>query len=300
MKASKIMSAECALDMIKDNDTIAISAASMVGYPDYVVKCLEDRFVETQHPAALTLYSGCGHGNPVGYGADDRFAHKGFLKRHVCTHPQVVPKLGKFIDSGEIEAYAFPQGVVNHLYRCSAAKQPGLLTKIGIGTYCDPRQDGGKLNSATTEDLVEVMTIDGEEYLFYKSKPINVAILRGTTADERGNVTIEHESLKLEILEMALAAKSSGGKVIAQVKRTAAAGSLNAKDVVVPGELVDAVVVCEDVATYHRQTAGTIYSPYMSGEITCPAGAVSVPKEVWKPMISFAAGRLLRFIPALS
>ncbi|MCL2391790.1 MAG: hypothetical protein FWC66_04160 [Oscillospiraceae bacterium] len=280
MKINKIMSIEAALDLIKDGDTVAISSASMVGYPDYIVKCLEDRYIETKHPAALTLYAGCGHGNPVGYGADDRFAHPGFLKRTVCTHPQVVPKLGKFIDSGEIEAYAFPQGVVNHLYRCSAAKQPGLLTKIGIGTYCDPRQDGGKLNSATTENLVEVMVVDGEEYLFYKSKPIDVAILRGTTADERGNITIEHESLKLEILEIALAAKSSGGKVIVQAKRTAAEGSLNAKDVVVPGELVDAVVVCEDVEQYHRQTAGTVYSPYMSGELKCPAGAVSVPKEV--------------------
>jgi len=280
MKINKIMSVEAALDLIRDDDTIAISSASMVGYPDYIVKCLEDRYLETKHPGALTLYAGCGHGNPVGYGADDRFGHPGFLKRTVCTHPQVVPKLGKFIDSGEIEAYGFPQGVVNQLYRCSAAKQPGLLTKIGIGTYCDPRQDGGKLNSATTEDLVEVMVIDGEEYLFYKSKPIDVAIIRGTTADERGNITIEHESLKLEILEIALAAKSSGGKVIVQVKRTAAAGTLNAKDVVVPGEVVDAVVVCDDVKEYHRQTAGTVYNPYMSGELTCPDGAVSVPKEV--------------------
>jgi len=277
---NKVMGVNAALDMIKDEDTVAISSASMVGYPDYIVKCLEDRYIETKHPAGLTLYAGCGHGNPVGYGADDRFGHPGFLKRTVCTHPQVVPKLGKFIDSGEIEAYVFPQGVVNQLYRCCAAKQPGLMTKIGIGTYVDPRQDGGKLNSSTTEDLVELMVVDGEEYLFYKSKPVDVAIIRVTSADERGNLTIEEESLKLEILEIALAAKASGGKVIAQVKQVVAAGSLKAKDVVVPGEVVDAIVVCEDVALYHRQTAGTIYSPFMSGEMTCPPGAVSKPKEV--------------------
>jgi len=280
MKPSKVMDICAALDMIKDGDTIAISSASMVGYPDYIIKRLEDRYLETKHPAGLTLYAGCGHGNPVGYGADDRFGHPGFLKRTVCTHPQVVPKLGKFIDSDEIEAYVFPQGVVNQLYRCSAAKQPGLLTKIGIGTYCDPRQDGGKLNNITTEDLVELMIVDGEEYLFYKSNPIHVSVIRGTSADEYGNVTIEEEALKLELLEIALAAKSSGGKVIVQVRQAVAAGSLKAKDVVVPGELVDAVVVCEDVELYHRQTAGTVYSPFMSGELICPSGDVSKPKEV--------------------
>jgi len=280
MIANKVMDVFAALNMIQSGDAIAISSASMVGYPDYIVKCLEDRYLESKSPAGLTLYAGCGHGNPVGYGADDRFGHPGFLKRTVCTHPQVVPKLGKFIDSGAIEAYVFPQGVVNQLYRCSAAKQPGLLTKIGIGTYVDPRQDGGKLNSATTEDLVELMLINGEEYLFYKAKPINVAIIRGTSADERGNISIEEEALKLEILEIALAAKASGGKVLVQVKQVVAAGSLKARDVVVPGELVDAVVICEDVANYHRQTAGTVYSAFMSGELTWPPRAVSKPKDI--------------------
>jgi len=277
---TKVMDISSALDLIKCGDTIAISSASMVGYPEFIIKSLEERYIETQKPAALTLYAGCGHGNPVGYGADDRFGHPGFLKRTVCTHPQVVPKLGKFIDSGEIEAYAFPQGVVNQLYRCSAAKQPGLLTKIGIGTYVDPRQDGGKLNSATTEDLVELQVVDGEDYLFYKTRPIHVSVIRGTSADEDGNITIEEESLKLEVLEIAMAAKSSGGKVIVQVKNAVAKGSLKAKDVIVPGELVDAVVVCEDVANYHRQTAGTVYSPFMSGQLACPPGAVSEPKAV--------------------
>jgi propionate CoA-transferase len=251
----------------------------MVGYPDYYIKCLEDRYLETHHPAGLTLYAGCGHGNPLGYGADNRFGHPGFLKRTVCTHPDVVPYLRKYIESGEIECYVFPQGVVNQLYRCGAAKQPGLLTKIGIGTYIDPRQDGGKTNAATTEDLVELMVIDGEEYLFYKSKPIDVAVFRGTTADEHGNMTIEEEALKLELLETALAAKASGGKVIAQVKQVVVNGTLKAKEIVVPGELVDAVVVTKEPETYHRQTAGKIYSPYLSGELRCPPGAVAQPKE---------------------
>jgi len=274
------MDVSAALDLIRDGDTIVTTSASMVGYPEYVVKSLEDRFVESGHPGSLTLYNGCGQGSPLRYGASDRFGHPGFLKRTVCTHPNVVPVLGKLIDSNEIEAYVFPQGVLNQLFRCTAAKQPGLLTKIGIGTYIDPRQDGGKLNSKTTENLVELMELDGEEYLFFKTRPINVAIIRGTTADENGNLTIEEEALKLEILEVALAAKASNGKVIVQVKQAAAAGTLKAKEVVVPGELVDAVVVSKEQDEYHRQTAGTVYSPYMSGELLCPPGAVSKPKDV--------------------
>ena len=280
--SKKVMDASAAVGLIKDGDTIAISSASMVGYPDYVVKYLEDRYIADQHPAGLTLYAGCGHGNPLGYGADDRFGHPGFLKRTVCTHPDVVPNLRKYIESNEIECYVFPQGVVQQLYRCSAAKQPGLMTKIGIGTYIDPRQDGGKLNAKTTEDLVEVVTVEGEEYLFYKSRPIDVAIFRATSADENGNITIEEEALKLEILEIALAAKASKGKVIVQVKNVVSAGSLNANNVVVPGELVDAIVVCDDVEQYHKQTAATIYSPFMSGELRCPSGAVAQPKPVLK------------------
>ena len=277
---NKVMDVSSALDMIKDGDTIAISSASMVGFPEYVVKSLEDRYLETKHPAGLTLYAGCGQGSMIRYGAGDRFGHPGFLKRIVCTHPNVTPKVGKFIDSGEIEAYVFPQGVLNQLYRCVAAKQPGLLTKIGIGTYIDPRQDGGKLNGNTTEELVKLMTVDGEDYLFFKSKPIAVTVIRGTSADEQGNVTIEEEALKLEILEIALAAKASAGKVIVQVKQAVAAGTLKAKDVTVPGEIVDAVIVCREPEEYHRQTAGTIYSPFLSGELIRPPGAALKSKEV--------------------
>jgi propionate CoA-transferase len=277
---NKVMGGSEAAQLIKDGDTIAITSASMVGYPDYVIKRLEERYLETKHPCGLTLYAGCGHGNPLGYGADNRFGHPGFLKRTVCTHPDVVPHVRKLIEDGEIECYVFPQGVVHQLYRASAAKQPGILTKIGIGTYIDPRQDGGKLNNATTEELVELMLIDGEEYLFFRSRPINVAVIRGTSADGRGNVTVEEEALKLELLEVALAAKASGGKVIAQVKQVVANGSLKAKEVIVPGELIDAVVVCEEPDQHHRQTAGTIYSPFMSGELKCNPDAVAKPKAV--------------------
>ena len=277
---SKVMDVSAALDLIKDGDSIAISAAGIVCYPEYVVKCLEDRYLETKHPAGLTYYSGCGHGNPIAGGVGDRFGHPGFLKRTVCSHPKPTAVISKLINDNEIEGYCFPQGVLNQLYRCAAAKQPGLLTKIGIGTYIDPRQDGGKLNSKTTEDLIELTTIGGEEYLFFKARPINVTIIRGTTADERGNMTIEEEPLKMEILEIALAAKASNGKVIIQVKNVVAAGTLKAKDIVVPGEVVDAIVICEEPEKYHKQTGATVYSPYFSGELVRPAGAAAKPKEV--------------------
>lgn len=264
------MSAHEALKLIKDGDTVAVSSAGMVGYPDYVVKELEELYLETKHPAGLTLYAGCGHGIPNRYGGDNRFGHPGFLKRFVGSHPDVVPDMRRFIESGEIEGYVLPQGVINQLYRCSAARQPGLLTKIGLGTYIDPRQDGGRLNGKTTEELVSLVEVEGEEFLFYKSKPINIAIFRATTADENGNLTIEEESQKLEILEIALAAKASRGRVIVQVKRVVAAGTIKAKEVVVPGELVDAVVVCREPEIYHSQTAGTVYSPFLSGELKSP------------------------------
>ena len=276
----KTKSVSDALDLIQDGDAIAISSAGMVGYPDYLIKELEERYLKNGHPAGLTLFAGCGHGIPNRYGGDNRFGHPGFLKRTVCSHPDVVPHLRKYIESNEIEGYVFPQGVLNQLFRCIAAKQPGLITKIGIGTYIDPRQEGGKLNSITTEELVELMVIDGEEYLFYKSSPINVAIFRGTSADEDGNITIEEEALKLELLEIALAAKAAKGKVIVQVKQVVANGTLNAKDVIVPGELVDAVVVSEEPDIYHSQTAGTVYSPFLSGENRCPSGETTRPKPV--------------------
>jgi propionate CoA-transferase len=274
---SKIMSVSQALDMIKDGDTLAISAVGSIGYPDFVAAKLEERFIEQKSPGKLTLYSAGGHGSFHSHSNDGRFAHPGFLKRHVCTHPKVIPELRDMIENNELEGYVMPQGVLNQLYRCSAARQPGLLTKIGVGTYVDPRQEGGKMNSITKEDLVRVMEIDGEEWLFYKSAPIHVALIRGTYADENGNVTIEREPLKLEMLAVALAAKASGGKVIAQVERAVEKYSLKAKDVVVPGQLVDAVVVTEQPEIYHKQSGSPLYNPYISGEARCPAAEVAPP-----------------------
>lgn len=263
-----------ALNLIKDGDTVAIAAASLIGYPEYVVRSLEERYKETKSPRGLTLVAANGHGIHDHRG-DSRFGYPGFLKRIICTHPDTIPPVRKMIEANEIEGYTIPQGILNQLYRCIASKQAGVLSKIGMGTYIDPRQDGGKLNSLAKEAMVELIELHGEEWLFYKAFPINVALIRATTADEKGNLTIEREALKLELLEVALAAHASKGKVIVQVEGVTANGSLNSKDVVVPGELVDAVVIVKNPMEDHKQTIMTYYSPYFSGELKMPPSHVA-------------------------
>ncbi|MDR1246723.1 MAG: hypothetical protein LBK57_06810 [Clostridiales Family XIII bacterium] len=278
---NKVMNAKDAMALVKDGDSVAISSGGLVGYPEFLSAALAERYKTTGRPKNLTVFAGCGHAVPFDpYSGDAKFGHHpGLLKRYFSSHPMPAAPIMDQLVREEIEGYSIPQGILQMLYRASAAKQPGLLSKIGVGTYVDPRQDGGRLNAKSKEEIVSLMEIDGEEWLYYKAQPINVALIRGTTADEDGNLTIEQEALKLEILEIALAAKSQNGIVIAQVKRFAQKGSLRAKDVVVPGELVDAVVVCEEPEKYHRQTKDTYYSPYYSGELRKPAGDIAPFKE---------------------
>ncbi|MDR3296101.1 MAG: acyl CoA:acetate/3-ketoacid CoA transferase [Clostridiales Family XIII bacterium] len=277
---NKVMSVRDAAALVKDGDTVAISSAGLIGYPEYLSIGLAERFDETGHPKDLTISAGCGHAIPVNpVWGDAKFGKPGMMRRYIASHPMTAAPVMDRIVNEEIEGYCLPQGILNQLYRASAAKQPGLLSKIGMGTYIDPRQEGGKLNARSKEDMVKLMEIDGEEWLFYKSYPVHVAMIRATTADEDGNLSIEEEALKLEIMEIALAAKAQNGVVIAQVKHLAANGALKPRDVVVPGELVDAVVVAELPEENHRQTKGTYYSPYLSGQLKKPAGAAGRPGE---------------------
>lgn len=295
---SKIMTGSEAVSLVKDGDTLVSAAAGLIGYPEYLVKCLVERYQKTQSPRGLTLVSGCGHAVWDERG-DSRFALPGLLKRHICTHPEAAPPLRKMLENNEVECYILPQGVLNQLYRASAAKQAGIISKIGLGTYVDPRQEGGKVNDAAKaqEDLVELINIKGEEWLFYKTFPINVAFVRATTADEKGNLTIEHEALKLENLEIATCAKSHGGIVIAQVKQVTTYGSLNPKAVVVPGVLVDAIVIAEDQEVNHRQTPGTFYSPYLSGELRQPLAMQNLVKDELEPIDIIARRAAFELFP---
>ncbi|MCH8946565.1 MAG: hypothetical protein IH789_02925, partial [Acidobacteria bacterium] len=174
-------------------------------------------------------------------------------------------KIAKLALAATIDAYNFPEGAILHLYRAIAAGKPGTLSKVGLGTYIDPRVDGGKLNGVTREDLVEILRLGDEDWLFFKAFPINVVFIRGTTSDTDGNITMEREALILEDLALAMAAKGSGGHVICQVERIAERGSLPAKQVKIPGILVDCVVVA--TPELHMQNYATSYNPAFSGEI---------------------------------
>jgi len=278
--SGKVKTLREAMELINDGDTVAIVSAGLVGYPEYLSMGLAERFEETGRPRDLTITAGCGHAVPFdSVQGDAKLGKKGLIKCYFASHPMTAVPIMDMIVNEEIEGYCIPQGVLNMLYRASAAKQPGLLSKVGMGTYVDPRQEGGRLNNKSEKEIVRLVEMDGEEWLYYKAFPVNAAFIRATTADENGNLTIEQEALKLEILETALAAKAQKGVVIAQVKKLAKGGSLDPNAVVIPGEIVDAVVVAPEPEKYHRQTLMTYYNPYMSGEMKKPAAAAEKPKD---------------------
>ena len=262
----KVMTAKQASGLIKNNDTILITGSGGgLMDADFIYQAIEKRFLETGEPNNLTLVHVTGIGNRKEKGIS-RFAHKGMIKRVVGGHWFWSPQMIKLAFENEIEAYNLPQGVLSLLMREIAGGRKGLLTSLGLITFIDPRREGGKLNQITKEDLVELVNITGEELLFYKSFPINVAIVRGTTADEEGNISVEQEAANLDILSSAQAAYNSSGIVIAQVKRLAQRKTLNPQMVKIPGFMVRALVVNPE----QWQTCEGEYNPSFSGEIRIP------------------------------
>ena len=269
---NKIVSAAEAAAVIQAGDTVSVAGFVGIGTPDELLIALEARFRDTREPGGLTLVFAAAPGDGRDRGLN-RLAHPGLVKRAVGGHWSLVPKLAKLAVDGEIEAYNLPLGCIAQLYRDIAARRAGLLSRVGLGTFVDPRQDGGKINDRTTEDLVELLTVGGREYLLYKAFPIQVALIRGTTADTAGNITMEREALTLDALPAAMAAKNSGGLVIVQVERIAQEGSLDARRVQVPGVLVDCVVLAQP--ENHRQTYATPHNGALSGQIRVPMDRVA-------------------------
>ena len=260
-----------AMALVRSGDTIATSGFVGCGTPDALLEGLARRFRETGEPAGLTLYFAAGQGDGGERGLN-RLAVPGLLKRVVGGHWGLIPKVAALAVSGEIEGWNLPQGVVSRLYRDIAAGLPGTVSRIGLHTFVDPRSEGGRVNTRSTEDLVEVISLGGEELLFYHARPIDVALLRGTSADELGNVSMEREALTLDNLAMASAARNSGGRVIVQVERIVQAGSLNPRLVKIPHILVDAVVLAPP--ELHGQTYATPFNPGYAHEVRIPLSMI--------------------------
>lgn len=264
MKRKLVMTATEAVSLIHDGDVVATGGFIGSGLAETLNAEVERQFLKTGHPRDLTLVFGAGQGSKNGDG-NEHYSHEGLLRRVIGGHWAKCPKMGTLANENKIEAYNLPQGVISQMYRDIAINRGFTLSHVGLNTFVDPRLEGGKLNTVTKEDLVKVVQIEEQELLLYKHVPINVCLLRGTYADERGNVTMEHEAMTLDATTLAQACKACGGKVLVQVKQIVKSGTLDPRMVKIPGIYVDALIIGE--LKDHEQSLGVYYDPSVSGEL---------------------------------
>lgn len=257
-----IVSAREAAEMIGNGSTIGLTGAGGgLLEPDHIYQAIEARFLETGAPNNIAIVHALGFGDRKRKGLN-RFAHEGLTKRVIGGHWGWTPTMQQLAVDEKIEAYSLPAGIISSLYREIGAGRPGVISHVGLGTFVDPRLQGGACNASASEPLVKILELDGREYLHYKAFPIDVAIITGSYADEFGNISLEDEPVDLDTYSLAMAARNSGGIVIAQVREIVRRGSIDPRKVTVPALMVDAVVVNPD----QQQTYRSRYEPAVSGQ----------------------------------
>lgn len=255
--------------LVRDNDTLMLGGNGGMGVPEKILEALEERFLQTQAPSNLTLFNVTGIGALTEKGIC-RLSHEGMVRRVIGGNYGLQLPFMRLIRENLIEAYNFPQGVMSQLCRSLAAGQPGVLTHVGLGSYMDPRLEGGRMNARTTEDLVEIVQAAGREWLLYRAPKPTIALIRGTTADEDGYVSMEHEGTTREDLSIAQAVHNAGGIVICQVKRLTRRGMLHPQMVKIPGFLINHFVIDPN----QMQTYATAFDPARCGESRLPASEI--------------------------
>jgi propionate CoA-transferase len=285
---SKIVTADEAIALIRDGDTLSSTGFVQIGFAEALLSAVERRFVATGTPRNLTLFAGAGQGDGKELGLN-HLGHEGLLKRVVAGHWAMMPKVGKLALDNKIQAYNLPQGIICQLFRDLSGGKPGTFSKVGLHTFVDPRYGGGRVNDVTTKDIVDLVEIHGEEWLFYHVGRVNVAFIRGSTADTFGNITMEREALTLNNLAMAMAAKNSNGIVIAQVERIAERGSLPPRQVKVPGILVDCIVVAGRRSIGRRSPPSTT-RPMLANSAPRAQAWCRLPSTFSSPELSLSQG----------
>lgn len=277
MKRPQFVTAKEAVASIADGSTLCTIGMTLISASETILKEIERSFLEEGHPKNLTYVHTCGQAAMKMPGGMTHLAHEGLLKRVIGGHWGQSPQMMDLISGNKIEAFNLPQGQMANMFHSMALREPGKLSKVGLGTYVDPRIEGGKMNQKTKEcgdDVVAIVNVDGEEYIQYKPIPIDTLVIRGTYCDENGNLSTLEEGMILEVLPAVMATKRWGGKVIAQVKSVVKNGTIKTKEVTVPGVLIDEVVVCDNVFKEHKQTFSWYYDPAYCGLVRVPENAV--------------------------